>query len=510
MGFSASNEPINYSTPYVTNWPDILARSHHVVSFLDTCGHPSYQHTTLRSLLPRPPDYACLVLSATVGCVSAVAREHFLVSVGLLGLPTIVVITKTDMASTAQLRATLEDFMSVWKGGSAGLGGLPFVVKEDKDVTKAVDGLVDGSLVPIFLTSSVSGERLGLLQALIGQLPKPPAGGEHHKRFLSLVSDHGPTFPPFDVNASPAVERVLTAAEADPADDFTQRWTGTEGEEFVAFQIEEVYSLPDAGDVVAGTLLRGQIRARDALANAEWDALTTFHLGPDRQGRMHPVQVASIHRHRRPVAVICPGQTATLALRWPREGVAEVGESDSSYHISRPLVRLRKGMVLLGSAWDSSVHMEFMAEVAVVHRASSLPSSGTAEVLLSPELARSRLDKFALRTGHEVTVHCGSVCQNASVVSVTKLNPLPDAGHLPDAASDRPPSAEASAEGAVEDGHAAHTPQLFHPERNHCLRTGERGLLRLRFCKEMEFLRVDSPVLCRYGECLAVGRIVRR
>ena len=68
-------------------------------------------------------------------------------------------------------------------------------------------------------------------------------------------------------------------------------------------QIDVVYSVPDVGTVVGGTLLRGTVKEYESLL-----------VGPTDDGQFLPLTVNSIHRNRLPCRAISAGQAASLGI----------------------------------------------------------------------------------------------------------------------------------------------------------------------------------------------------
>jgi GTPase len=92
IGFNPRGDLINYGTTNVNSWEHICEMAAKVITFLDLCGHPKYQKTTLSGLTGRYPDYSCLIIGANAGNVSEVPREHLSLSV-LLKMPIFLVVS---------------------------------------------------------------------------------------------------------------------------------------------------------------------------------------------------------------------------------------------------------------------------------------------------------------------------------------------------------------------------------------------------------------------------------
>jgi len=200
---------INYAVPNVESWIGIHdhTRDGRLVLVSDSAGHPRYRRTTLRGLIGWSPHWTCLCIAATdaetpSGSLSAApqdlqptaANAHQLSQAHLdlclkLELPLVVIITKYDLANKDVLRRTLTPIWTAIKNAdrspvllplkARSSGNLGRVLPEDSaTITKLLGGVVESgnflSTVPVVLTSAVSGEGIGLVHALLQNLPIPP------------------------------------------------------------------------------------------------------------------------------------------------------------------------------------------------------------------------------------------------------------------------------------------------------------------------------------------------
>ncbi|KAI8812581.1 P-loop containing nucleoside triphosphate hydrolase protein [Cladochytrium replicatum] len=296
IGFAEDGEIINYGSTNISSLEEICEVASKIVTFLDTCGHPKYQHTTIGGLTGQHPDYACLMVAANSGGISEITKEHLGIAV-VLKLPVFVVMSKIDLATPEQLTSTIASLLSLLK--SPAILRTPLIIQGESDVIESNIGFVSSRVVPIFLVSNVTGENLDLLTKFASQLPKPDAGSDQSK------------------------------------------------DEEVEFQVDETYSVPDVGCVVGGTLLSGLID----LSTLE---RYKYFLGPDR-GHFIPVQITSVHRQRIPVQTLRPGQAASLALAFPATWSASESPLDASltkggFRTTEPPrnFKLRRGQVIIG------------------------------------------------------------------------------------------------------------------------------------------------------------------
>ena len=200
---------INYASGNVSSWTDIHAASEHgrLVFITDSAGHPRYRRTTVRGLISWAPQWTLCCIAAddgedSSGKIGATASpSEVLGSAGAgvdlskahlelclkLNLSLVIVITKLDIATKAGLRSMMNKLLSTLK--SAGrrpiilptspsnkdAGQLQSITDDDvkaaQNVVTSVPLLDLHLLVPIVLTSAVTGSGIGRLHALLRLLP---------------------------------------------------------------------------------------------------------------------------------------------------------------------------------------------------------------------------------------------------------------------------------------------------------------------------------------------------
>ena len=316
LGFDALGQVINYGSNNTSSWEQICEQAAKIISLMDTCGHPKYQRTTIGGLAGSEPHYACLVLSANVGCVPDVSKEHFRLTLSL-NVPVFIVITKIDVASPPQLTRTIQDLLRFLS--SPGINKLPSVIQSQDDIVTAMPLLVNSSVVPIFLASSVTGDNIPLLTSFFNLLPKN------------------------------SVNKDLVEAET-------------------IYHVDDVYDVPGTGTVVGGLLKSGEFRL----------PLTSsycFYLGPDR-GKFIPVIITSIQRQRCHVRTVKPGQAVTCAIKFSiQPDVIEHSQvKDLDWqNVCPSSFKLRRGQVLIEPLSQLPVcYWEFEANLNVIHHSSKL------------------------------------------------------------------------------------------------------------------------------------------
>eukprot|EP01025_Chloroclados_australasicus_P011729 TRINITY_DN1518_c0_g1_i3.p2 TRINITY_DN1518_c0_g1~~TRINITY_DN1518_c0_g1_i3.p2 ORF type:complete len:351 (-),score=33.85 TRINITY_DN1518_c0_g1_i3:149-1201(-) len=294
---------------------EYVARASKVITLVDLAGHEKYFKTTAYGLTGHLPDYACLIVGANAGIVG-MCKEHLGVALALK-VPVFFVVTKVDLAPEHVLKNTLHTLNNILK--KPGVKKRPFLVRNPDDVFTCARNMSTESLAPIFLTSAVTGRGLDLIRIFYSLLP----------------------------------QRQLWAEKA------------TEHAEFV---IDETFSVPGVGTVVAGTTKSGVLSTNSVLL-----------LGPDiSDGLFKPVSIKSIHYKRLQVQSVVAGQTASLALK----------------KIKKPQVR--KGMVLVDEAVHPKAHWEFDADIAIL----------THSTTIQPR--------------YQAVIHCEIIRQSARVIAMDK------------------------------------------------------------------------------------------
>ncbi|KAI4142894.1 MAG: hypothetical protein L6R39_004780 [Caloplaca ligustica] len=201
---------VNYASGNVSSWTDIHSASDpgRLVFLNDSAGHPRFRRTTVRGLVSWAPHWTFCCIAAdneedTRGKAGAtasasdilgpscaeidLAQAHLELCLNL-GLPLIVVITKLDLASMSALKPTLGKILSVLKSA----GRRPEILSSPSDDHSFRSQVIDRQnelevmrllssvpeadaclIVPIVLTSAVTGKGMDKLHALLRHLPIP-------------------------------------------------------------------------------------------------------------------------------------------------------------------------------------------------------------------------------------------------------------------------------------------------------------------------------------------------
>ncbi|XP_068597125.1 GTP-binding protein 2 [Brachionichthys hirsutus] len=314
LGFNCKGEVVNYSESRTAE--EICESASKMITFIDLAGHHKYLKTTIFGLTSYCPDFAMLVVSANTG-IAGTTREHLGLATALK-VPIFIVISKVDLCTRATVERTVRQLERVLK--QPGCNKVPVVISGADDAVAAAQQFAQSpNITPIFTLSSVSGESLDLLKVFFNIIP-PLSNSEEQEELMQQLTE---------------------------------------------FQVDEIYTVPEVGTVVGGTLSSGICREGDHLV-----------VGPTGSGQFHKLVIGSIQRNRSACRVLRAGQAATLALG----------------NFNRSL--LRKGMVMVSPEMNPTICWKFEAEIVLLFHAKTF------------------------HKGFQVTVHIGNVRQTATVEAV--------------------------------------------------------------------------------------------
>jgi GTPase len=220
-------------------------------TFVDLAGHEKYLKTTINGIHRCQIDYAMVIIGANMG-VLRMTEEHLTLSLSL-AIPTIIIITKIDIAPANVLARTLDYLAKFIRRKTGGARRLIHMNSIDDYSTVCNDN----KNIPVFQVSSVVGTGIPLLKDYIRGLP--------------LTRDWG------ILRESPRAN----------------------------FIIDSTYHIKGIGIVVSGVLVEGIIRIGDIIM-----------LGPIFHD-FHMVQVKSIHNnYQASVDALYAGQSGCFAIKF--------------------------------------------------------------------------------------------------------------------------------------------------------------------------------------------------
>ncbi|XP_077379331.1 GTP-binding protein 2-like isoform X2 [Festucalex cinctus] len=305
LGFDSRGQVVNYSDSRSAE--EICESSSKMITFMDLAGHHKYLKTTVFGLTSYCPDFAMLVVSANTG-IAGTTREHLGLAMALK-VPIFIAVSKVDVCSRGGVERTLRQLERLLK--QPGCNKVPLLVHTADDAVAAAQQFAPAACV--------SGKGLELLKVFLNILP-PLSNSKQQEELMQQLTE---------------------------------------------FQVDEIYSVPDVGTVVGGTLYSGVCREGERLA-----------VGPTDEGGFLRVKVLSIQRNRSSCRLLRAGQAATLALG----------------NLDRTL--LRKGMVMVSPKMKPTVCRHFEAAIVLLFHAGTF------------------------RRGSQVTAHVGNVRQTAVVQRV--------------------------------------------------------------------------------------------
>lgn len=394
---NGTSQVVNYASANVSSWNDIHNMAHpgRLVFVTDSAGHPRYRRTTVRGVISWAPHWTLCCVAAddkedNTGKVGATASSsNILGTTGQgvdlskahldlclkLELPLVVVITKYDLASRSGLRQTLAKVLSTLKDAGRKPAMLPLdspndvhhssmqnVAKADADVVRTALTSVPVEqrclLVPIVLTSAVTGAGRSKLHSLLRHLPILP--------FIHTATSQTPkeNLPLFHIDEvfSTAKRNDVEASRDFIVSGYLRRGSLAVGDHvlvgpFTAGTPNEL--IGEYGTQCASPILgpyRGspsslQQRPRSSPISVS----NTRDLGGglenerDTLNTWNRVAIASIRNLRLPVRRLYTGQVATIAINFLNLPTHAAKDADPTFGPS-----LRRGMVLLPAPSDQS------------------------------------------------------------------------------------------------------------------------------------------------------------
>ena len=391
---SARTKIANYASGNVSSWDDIHNASEpgRLIFVTDSAGHPRYRRTTVRGLISWAPHWTLCCIAAdgqedSSGRIGATSTSsEILGSAGMgvdlskahldlclkLNLPLVIVITKLDLATKTGLRDTLTKILTTLKSA----GRRPAILsspsndrsdaqhqsisKDDDDaVRKAIASVQpDELLVPIILTSAVTGTGIGRLHALLHRLPLttdktingsdiPPLDGVPPRRLFHVDEV-------FDMPTNLHVANPETTPVSTILSGYLRYGSLEVGERMLIGPCT-----PDeTGDIEASPDLQ-RARSYPGLNKGSPETVTLAYgpqrpssgdltnkaegLGKNIKGAQtwHEVRITSLRNLRLPVRILSAGQVGTVGITLHKARTMDVSD------LSNSGLSIRRGMVML-------------------------------------------------------------------------------------------------------------------------------------------------------------------
>lgn len=328
----------------------ILLYDSRIVSFLDLAGHIKYLKTTLYGLVARSPDNCLLCVSAKRG-MQSMTSEHLGV-IFALQLNLSIVITKADTTSSQGVDSLVSSLISMLTTKSRRLVRIDSV-DHLKQLSPAVDSgnssdLKNSSqhngnsieqlqtIIPIFVTSCVSGEGLDLLSHHFCFIQKSATNRENGHINISQnkvpisMKTVGDSFHLNDsVNNAKSLRlerkafgRVIGSFKNRASDSgISSHSPGNEEDISSSANIER-----DHSRILSETVLLVVAHSANLVTNS------VYYFGPfNVRGAFIRVRIKSVRVNNVPVEVALRGQTATITLASVVESnVADHAQVDTS------------------------------------------------------------------------------------------------------------------------------------------------------------------------------------
>lgn len=438
---------VSFSDRNIDSWEAIhdSSRDGRLVFIADSAGHLRFRRTILRGLVGWAPHWTLLCLTANDGglkarpgstpaqdgaespCAEVDQTKAYLDLCLQLGMPLVIVITKLDVATSVSFRSTLTKVLTAVKGtGRAPKLLIKQRVQSDPTRVPAVDEddiqpliaemKASGDLlkyVPIVSTSAVKGEGIGLLHALLQNLPTPPTPTAQDYVGLALNPEQpGAVFHVED-------KFSLSALYGNAVKDEDEADHGTVVAGYLRFGHVSVGDRVLVGPFPSDDDSRvitpeergspgGEGLSLSHPSSSELGRLATRNAVPASatKGEWHNAHIVTIRNLRLSVHTLGPGQAGTIGIVFdmPQEDL-----SDSIFERPpRPAPKIRKGMVL------------------------AMPSQSMLETGLSLQAASGVTCVFedasaaSLITGSIVKVYIASVRASARITRVAPMWTYPD------------------------------------------------------------------------------------
>jgi GTPase len=172
IGFDDKGDIVNGRGIAKLSWTEIVKSSSKIISFLDLAGHEKYLKTTIFGLAASFPDICAILVGANRG-VLKMTKEHIFLCISL-GIPFIILVSKIDMVNDKKniLEETINSINKILK--APGIRRIPLKIQSREDVIISAKNIYTQSIVPIVMTSSVTGEGMDNLKLFLNLVGKKP------------------------------------------------------------------------------------------------------------------------------------------------------------------------------------------------------------------------------------------------------------------------------------------------------------------------------------------------
>ncbi|KAH8735384.1 hypothetical protein BGZ61DRAFT_341160 [Ilyonectria robusta] len=383
---------LNYSHGNIESWVDIhnCSEDGRLVFVSDSAGHPRYRRTVLRGLMNWEPHWIILCIAAddadspssdygttssaqdVLGVAAAgvdLVKAHLTLSLKM-EVPMAIVITKLDLASKISLQRTMIKVLTAIKD----VGRVPKILQPDQrqheelkevpmedhvKVQELLKGISQSGkltqLVPIVLTSAVKGSGVGLMHALLENLPLPPAPTSRDFVGMALNPEQPKClFHIDDTFNLPASYSALAGNSRKNAD---QGIVVSGHLRFGRFSVGDkivIGPFPSEDDDPRGSTPEdrpspgsyGLSISHPSSAELARIAMKNAVSASTIAGEWHDAQIVSIRNLRLPVLALEAGQAGSIGLVLQSCSVDQQNGTSGFAQPSEDIPRIRRGMIL--------------------------------------------------------------------------------------------------------------------------------------------------------------------
>jgi len=442
---------VNLTNPNIADWTGIhdYTRDGRLALISDSAGHPRYRRTFLRGIVGWAPHWTFLCVAADhtggssgIGTPTLSAQDALGSTVTTaewtqtqfelclkLELPLVIVITKLDLVTRESLRQTLAPMFAAAKAAGRTICVLRSKVKipeglrsvplhDDETVRSTLSDMESKGdfllTIPAVLTSAVTGDGIGLIHAILKDLPLPPAPTSHDLTGVVLNPEQpAALFHVEDLYNRPATyATVSTGQKSDVGvvvSGYMRFGTLSIGDIVVVGPFppedEDIRGTPDGRSSPSHLGLSMSNPSSSELGRlASRNAISASAI----KGEWHNAEVVSIRNLRLPVQTLQPGQVGTVGLVFKHIVDASDGTALNTDQLSNP--KPRKGQVV-------AIPSKHMVDSGLqLQAASGLTAHFTDSNITS------------LTVGTNVTIYVASVRAQARIVSMSAAEPVTDAG----------------------------------------------------------------------------------
>ena len=374
----------NYTDGNIESWIDIhdCSQNGRLVFVADSAGHPRYRRTILRGLVGWAPHWTVLCIAAdefeagagqvgataptldvlgTAGASLDLVQAHVDLCLKI-NVPLAVAITKLDLASGPGLKKILSKVLSAVKARGRVPKLVPPNQKSRSDLVEipaedilAVDKCLDGAfdsgdllqVIPIVITSAVTGSGIGQIHALFKSLPIPPPPMADDYIGVALNPDQPTSLFHIDDTFKFSDPRTAPASDTGGRDEPNIVLSGylrfgklCIGDKvmlgpFPAEQDDDQGPTSCAG---ASSPSHGLSISHPSSAELYRIALRNAVSASTIKGEWHRAHIVSVRNLRLPVHILDAGQIGSIGVKFDAP--------ERTDYALPPITRVRKGMVL--------------------------------------------------------------------------------------------------------------------------------------------------------------------